>query len=224
MEIIKVDNSIEIFSIEDLLSYHKQVRSKIITRLQFFKNFDSAASAYDLFRELVFCILTANASAKMALKSINTLESVIFKEDTTEKDIENKLRGVYRFPKTRANYIYRTKLFLQSTCKLNLRKIFLQYQDDKFDLRDFLTENVIGIGYKECSHFLRNIGYTGFAILDKHVISMLNLLGCQVRKPRNKREYREIEQKMIAFSLKININIDELDLLFWSYKTGEIIK
>jgi N-glycosylase/DNA lyase len=84
--------------------------------------------------------------------------------------------------------------------------------------------NIIGIGYKECSHFLRNIGFTGFAILDKHVISMLNLLGCNVQKPRNKKEYKEVEQKMIDFAKYIELNIDHLDLVFWSYKTGEIIK
>lgn len=221
MNILKVNNSIEIHDVEDLKKYHSSIQSDIRLRLKEFRDLGKSAKSFDIFQELAFCILTANASAKMALKSINKLENTIF--NGSEKDIENGLRGVYRFPKTRASYIYRTRIFLESNCELDIRKIFNRY-DDQLDLREFLTQNVIGIGFKECSHFLRNVGYSGLAILDKHIVSMLNLLGCSIRKPKNRREYREIEKIMIDFSKRIQIDIDELDLLLWSYKTGELIK
>ena len=221
MEILKVDNSVEIHTIDDLKSYYERIKSSITKRMSEFKNVGKTATNNDLFRELVFCILTANASAKMGLRSINVLDSTIF--TGTAKDIENKLRGVYRFPTTRADYIFRTRLFLQQKHLLNLSKIFEEHPN-QLELREYLTQNVVGIGFKECSHFLRNVGFTGFAILDKHVISMLNLLGANVRKPKNKREYKEIEQIMIDFAKCNKLDFDELDLLFWSYKTGEIIK
>ena len=221
IEPIKVNTPIEIHTVKDLKKYRSIVQSDIEFRLNQFNELNEIATPGDLFRELVFCILTANASARMALRSINVLDSLIYKG--TEKDIENRLRGVYRFPKVRANYIVRSRDFLQSYCQMNIRKILTEFTD-KFLLREFLVKNIVGIGFKECSHFLRNIGYSGYAILDKHVISMLNLLDCSVRKPKSKREYCEIEKKMNDFATKIRINMDELDLLFWSYKTGEIIK
>lgn len=221
IEPIKIDSQIEIHTVSDLKKYRSIVQKDITFRLSQFKEMKEMATPGELFRELVFCILTANASAKMALRSINTLDSLIYKG--AEKDIENRLRGVYRFPKVRANYIVRSRDFLQSYCQMNIRKILNEFTD-QFLLREFLVKNIVGIGFKECSHFLRNIGYSGYAILDKHVISMLNLLDCSVRKPRSKREYCEIEKIMISFAKRIKIDIDELDLLFWSYKTGEIIK
>jgi len=157
----------------------------------------------------------------MGLKSINTLDSIIFKGN--KKAIEQQLRGVYRFPSSRADYIVRTREFLQQHCNMDIRSLLNSYNDQLL-LRDFLAKNVIGIAYKECSHFLRNIGYKGFAILDKHVISMLNQVGCVVSKLKKKTEYRKIEEKMINFAKNNDLDIDELDLLFWSYKTGEIIK
>ena len=220
-KVIKVDNSGYIEDIEGLQAYRSKVIEHVKSRLQDFTTLNESATNHDLFRELVFCILTANASAKMGLTSINTLDSTIFTGG--KKDIENRLRGVYRFPASRADYIFRTRQFFQQHCGMDIRSVLNAYPDQML-LRDFLAKNVIGIAYKECSHFLRNIGYKGFAILDKHVVSMLNQVGCIVRKPKNKKEYREIEQMMVSFAKHNDLDIDELDLLFWSYKTGEIIK
>jgi N-glycosylase/DNA lyase len=220
-EILKVDYSDTIESIDDLKKYYEFAKPLIDRRMKEFADFRSTATKFDIFRELVFCILTANASAKMALKSINVLDAKIF--DGSEKTIAFALRGVYRFPTTRANYIVRSRDWLKDTVDLDINRIFDQF-DDQIQIRDYLKDNIIGIGYKECSHFLRNIGFKGFAILDKHVISMLNVVGCNVTKPKNKREYKEIEAKMQEFASKNKIDFDDLDLVFWSFKTGEIIK
>lgn len=220
MDIITIKNLIIIHSVDDLRAYYENVKHHIIYRLDDFKEVGFGDNN-SLFRELVFCILTANTSAKMSLKAINSLDSTMF--TGTEKQIANKLKHVYRFPNVRANYIYRSRKFLEKEFNFDLHALCKTFSN-QWALRDYLKDNIIGIGYKECSHFLRNIGFTGFAILDKHVISMLNLLGCNVQKPRNKKEYKEVEQKMIDFAKHIDINIDHLDLVFWSYKTGEIIK
>jgi N-glycosylase/DNA lyase len=206
--------------VDDLKMYYDEVKRHIISRLDDFKEMGFKDNNC-LFRELVFCILTANTSAKMSLKAISSLDDVIF--TGTEKDIVDKLKNVYRFLNVRANYIYRSRKFLEKEFDFDLHSLCKTFTS-QWALRDYLKTNIIGIGYKECSHFLRNIGFTGFAILDKHVISMLNLLGCNVQKPRNKKEYKEVEQKMIDFAKHIQLDIDHLDLVFWSYKTGEIIK
>ncbi|MFY9553769.1 MAG: DNA lyase, partial [Blastocatellia bacterium] len=94
--------------------------------------------------------------------------------------------------------------------------------------RDFLAANrsVRGIGYKEASHFLRNIGYRGYAILDKHVL--LRLSEFEVietpKPPSTRTRYLAIEEKVKVFASSIGIDFDELDLLLWYTKTGEILK
>jgi N-glycosylase/DNA lyase len=73
---------------------------------------------------------------------------------------------------------------------------------------------------------MRNIGFSGLAILDKHILSSLVEFGVieENMPPKNKKEYLEIERKMRRFAEEISIDIDELDLLLWSRKTGKILK
>jgi N-glycosylase/DNA lyase len=221
-EILVVNRNDVINNVDDLKRYYEAIKLLVKRRMEEFQSLSERATNNDIFRELVFCILTANASAKMGLRSVNALDHVIF--DGSEQDICNRLRGIYRFPYSRANYIVRSRSFLTQQHNMDFRSLFAQFGGNVFDIREYLKTNVIGIGYKECSHFLRNIGFKGLAILDKHVISMLNVLGCNANKPRNKKEYKEIEQMMKAFAAQNGLDFDELDLVFWSFKTGEIIK
>ena len=94
--------------------------------------------------------------------------------------------------------------------------------------RDFFAKNpgVKGVGYKEASHYLRNIGYRGYAILDKHILRTLFEIGVtdSPNPPGTKKKYLSVEDRMRKFAEDIKINFDELDLLFWSNKTGVILK
>jgi N-glycosylase/DNA lyase len=92
--------------------------------------------------------------------------------------------------------------------------------------REWLIKNVKGIGYKESSHFLRNIGYKNLAILDRHILRNLEKFKVinKIPKTLNKKQYLSIEDKFYNFSKKIKIPMDELDLLFWSIETGKVFK
>ena len=87
-------------------------------------------------------------------------------------------------------------------------------------------DNVKGFGYKEASHFLRNIGFKGYAILDKHILNSLIEFGVvdEIKMPLNRDRYLGIEGKMKVFSNEIGIPMDELDLLLWSRRNGRILK
>jgi len=88
------------------------------------------------------------------------------------------------------------------------------------------VKNIKGLGYKEASHFLRNIGFKGYAILDRHILRNLCRRGIteETTCPNNKKKYLQIEVKMKAFADEIGIDFDDLDLLFWGNETGEILK
>jgi N-glycosylase/DNA lyase len=94
--------------------------------------------------------------------------------------------------------------------------------------RDFFAANpgVRGLGYKEGSHFLRNVGYRGYAILDKHILARLTEFGVieSPKPPSSKKRYVGIEGNLKTFAESIDIDFDELDLLLWYTKTGEILK
>jgi N-glycosylase/DNA lyase len=94
--------------------------------------------------------------------------------------------------------------------------------------RDWLAQEreIKGLGYKESSHFLRNIGFKDYGILDKHVLRCLSEVGVieSPKPPTTRRRYLESETAMRDFARSVRINFDELDLVLWSMKTGEILK
>ncbi|PIV55041.1 DNA lyase [Candidatus Desantisbacteria bacterium CG_4_10_14_0_8_um_filter_48_22] len=94
-------------------------------------------------------------------------------------------------------------------------------------IRAWLVGNVKGMGYKEASHFLRNIGFgKDIAILDRHILKNLKALGVISDIPDTLTEkiYLEIEGKMRDFAERTDIPLESLDLLFWSMQTGHIFK
>lgn len=179
----------------------------------------------EIFRELCFCILTASSSARAGIKAIEYLGDLIFKCSEKELSFALKKSG-YRFWRKRANYIVETRKFMQKRCNMQLKKEIEKKMEDKKELRAFFADNAKGIGMKEASHFLRNIGFKDYAILDKHIINCLheaNVLKSNT-PPKNRNNYLEMEDAMKAYSRKINVPMAELDLILWSSKTGIILK
>jgi N-glycosylase/DNA lyase len=85
---------------------------------------------------------------------------------------------------------------------------------------------VNGFGMKEASHFLRNIGFRGLTILDRHILKLLVVCCVYTKAPEvnTVAKYLKVENEFLNFAQKEGYNVDELDLLFWSMKTGEILK
>ena len=86
---------------------------------------------------------------------------------------------------------------------------------------------MLGLGYKEASHFLRNIGLgEDLAILDRHILKNLVLLGVidEVPSSLSRKTYLDIERRMTEFSKRLGINMGQLDLLLWYKEAGEVFK
>lgn len=211
----------EKLTVDRLLKLHQDRKKSIQSRLSEFK---TIRNDKQIFRELCFCILTANGTARIGINCIEALGDKIF--TGTEKEIYNILNGRCRWT-NRADYIVRTRNYLKKDCNMELSKKINSFKD-KNELRDYFAKNknIVGLGYKESSHFLRNIGISGYAILDKHIINCLHELKIFKTPERSKsgKHYLEMENQLREFSKQVGINIDELDLVLWSYKTGEILK
>lgn len=188
----------------ELFEHYKKNKKIISERLQ---EFARQKDEKELFLELCFCLLAANTSSRMASRVMDQVGDVIF--TGTEKEIRDKLHSLHcRFYRMRSQYIS-----LARDVPLNPD-------------REYLVKNIKGFGYKESSHFLRNTGHKGHAILDKHILRSLVEFHVipEIPTSLNKQRYLEIEEKMKAWSKKIGIPMDELDLVLWSRKTGEVLK
>lgn len=213
-------------TIESVLQIHQERGGEIRARLAEFENIWQTGSDELLFEELVFCIFTANASARMGLRSVAAVRNLL-QENVPADILAQALTGVHRFPNARAGYIAVTREFLRQDCGLRLRERLTSFPDS-IARRDWLVreKGIKGLGYKEASHFLRNVGFRGLAILDKHILNSLADLGeiNNSQAPATRSRYLEIENILKKFADKHGINFDELDLVLWSLKTGEILK
>ncbi len=206
------------------MSYAKK-RRLIRDRLAEFRDLFENGDDRNLFEELAFCIFSAGASAKMAASSVEAVKDVLMRADSRE--LSRRLIGVHRFPNSRAAYVFHTRECLKKDYRLKLKDLILDLRNAE-TRRDFFANStgIKGIGYKESSHFLRNIGFRGYAILDKHILKSLHELGIidDPQPPKKRSTYMSIEREFKRFAKYVKIDFDELDLLMWSERTGEILK
>jgi N-glycosylase/DNA lyase len=214
-------------AIEDIKATHKARRKEIRARLDEFRQVWRSGSDEQLFEELVFCIFTAGASARMGFRAVEAIRPLLQSGKREEMTLALRTAGAHRFPVERPGYIVVTRNYLREHCDMALRRKLTSFADP-LARRDWLAgeKQIKGLGYKESSHFLRNIGLMGHAILDKHVMNcLLDLKVVESAKPPATRaRYLETEQRLRAFAREVRIDFDELDLVLWSMKTGEVLK
>ncbi len=198
---------------------------QIRRRLGEFRDVWRDASDERLWEEMVYCIFTAGSSARMGLNAVEAVRHLI--HVGTREEMTEALKGKYRYIAARPGYIIVTRDYLQEHCGFRLRKKLASFSDP-IARRDWLAgeRRVKGLGYKEASHFLRNIGIPGYAILDKHILRCLSEVGVidSPKPPSTRLRYIEIEKRFRAFAQGVKIDFDELDLVLWSMRTGEILK
>ncbi len=161
----------------------------------------------------------------MGLRAIEAVRHLLMSGSHAE--LTEALQGVHRYPVARPGYIVVTRDYLREDCGMRLRERLMSFTDP-VARRDWLARNrgIKGLGYKESSHFLRNVGFRGYAILDKHILRSLAELG-EIESPdppATRARYLETEERLRRFARRVAIDFDELDLVLWSMKTGEILK
>ena len=192
-------------------------RNRIEARMRDFREI-GADSNEAIFKELCFCILTANFNAQRSIKIQNELGEGFL--TLSESRLSKRLGGLgHRFPNVRAKYIVEARKHIEK-----LPEVIGSFDNDN-DRREWLAEHVKGIGYKEASHFLRNIGYTNLAIIDFHIIDLLARFEL-IHKPKclTKRRYLKIEELLRKIAIETDLNLAELDLYLWYMETGKILK
>jgi len=209
-------------TLEELKKLYEARKDSIRTQLDEFESARARADDVKILEELTFCILTSAVGPKVGLKSIDAIRDVL--QDGSEEEIYAALEGVHKYPE-RASYIVHTRDYLRREYGLKMRKLVDSFKDRQ-ERRDFfaINKNIKGLGLMQASHFLRNIGFTGYAILDRNVVKSLNSLGVtdSPKPPTSKKKYMEIEEKMNELATELGIGIDELDMLLWSMRTGRI--
>jgi len=209
---------------DNIILEYRQKRPLIRKRLKEFDKFATSTNRA-IFTELAFCLFTPGTKAINGDRAVRALRESNLLFEGSQRAIANLLRGIVRFHNNKASYLVAAQKLFKSGKSIDIKRIL--DRTDILNTREWLVSNVKGIGYKEASHFLRNIGLgKGLSILDVHILK--NLERCKVideiPASISRRTYIKIEDKMRRFASSINIPIEELDLLFWSSQTGFIFK
>jgi N-glycosylase/DNA lyase len=174
-------------------------------------------SSKEVFQELCFCLLTANFNAE---KSI-IMQERIGKGFLTlhEEQLTERLRELgHRYPNARAKYIVEARKHIPE-----LRGVLSGH--DGIRAREWLVKNVKGLGYKEASHFLRNVGFRDLAIVDFHIVDILTKHGmCEGRRPMTRKMYLNLEDSLRKLGNELGMDMAELDLYLWYCETGKVLK
>lgn len=187
----------------------------------------------DLWRELVACILGSRVRFEVAHSAVERMErrrlfcehrrSSRFQE--YEQDVRAALseRGAqgnsnrYPFFRVRASQIRRAAERLYKS-KDTLRS-FLEGSSDIREARRRLALEVSGLGPKQASLFLRNIGYAAHvAVLDIHVLTYMSWVGlteAPMTSVPTVRKYEALEDAFIEHAYSFGYTPDRFDLAVW---------
>lgn len=193
---------------------------------------------FSLWKNLCLCILSSNVNfelAKSALEHLVNCEllepsAILKKKKTRQKLILKELQKSIFKPRKKdggyRKYRFPLRRSIDLVCAAN--EIYVNWKDLKYFLKIMKSEEsaryhllkVSGLGLKESSHFLRNIGYSSsLAIIDVHIISFLKELEIidTEKSTVTTKEYLELEKIMQHISRKNNLNLSILDNAIWHY-------
>ncbi|MBD3204223.1 N-glycosylase/DNA lyase [Candidatus Woesearchaeota archaeon] len=197
------------------------VKDKIDSRIKEFESFeDKSTEAW--FSELCFCLLTANWKARGSIeiqKELCDNDFCSLSEDHLKKYLKEK---GHRFWPQRAERICRAREHID--IKIKITKIVKTEGQKK--ARDWLIKNILGIGYKEASHFLRNTGHLDLAIIDRHIMFLMIENSMIKKRPKTltRKRYLFMEKKLTLLADNLNMRIGELDLYMFYLKKREVLK
>ena len=185
----------------------------------------SNQSEDDLWRELVACILGSRVKFEVAYSAVERMHDMLLLSssrrtacfDQYEQDAIAALSGGYPFYRMRANQIRRAAEHLYGT-RGSIRGI-LNAARDGCGARRLLAAEVSGLGPKQASLFLRNIGYAKYvAVLDVHVLTYMNWVGltnAPIKSVSTVRKYEMLEDAFIEHACSFGSAPDRFDLAVW---------
>ncbi len=190
---------------------------------------DALPGVEDAFYEGCYCLCAVQNPAVRTVKAVRWMRQRglygklgrirrgVAGERALRREIATAIRGLVRFHNVKSERII---LFRRQVEAIHTR--LAAEEGEPRSLRNHLVREVKGFGLKEASHFLRNVGFRGLAILDAHVLRRLAELGL-AELPEGSLTplaYEDAERGMRRYAEAMGTTVDELDVLWWSRGSG----
>lgn len=179
----------------------------------------------DLWREVVFCILGSRVRFEAVCTAFKRMDDMGLLShprrdenlDQYEQETVTALSCGYPFYRLRANNIRRA-----AECLYRPGRSILQLLTSAVHARGarrLLATEIPGLGPKQASLFLRNIGYARcIAILDVHVLTYLSWVGlaeASLKGVPNLDQYEVLEDSFIQHAHSFGCSPDQFDVAVW---------
>lgn len=173
--------------------------------------------------ELFYCLLTPQSRAAHAEVVIAKLRALGFPENRFDPTPYLRHPAHYiRFHNQKG-----ARLIAAAERAGDIMKVLLAPDLSAAGRREWFVEHVNGLGWKEASHFLRNIGFLELAIIDRHILKHMLRCGAIESIPKSigsRAVYLHLEERFRALADTAGLPLQELDLLFWSFEEGSVRK
>lgn len=192
-----------------------------------------------LLSELVLCILSSQEKYEVALGAMKMLQKdnvlkipqnrIELKE--IKREIKRTLSRPIRFNYNGKGYSRRLRFF-NKKCDYIIQTVQNIYLNDLTikeilsskcciqETRNQIINYSIGLGPKQASMFLRNVGYhSELAVLDKHVIDYMKMMGMTTTSTTgfsNIRQYQIAELRLKSYAETYNVSLLHLDMAIWT--------
>ena len=197
-----------------------------------------------IWKELCFCLLSGNVAFELVKSVIDVLDKKgfldhnwileerqsqelifkLFNEPNFEPKKKNGQLRKYRYPQKRSKEITDAAKILYSDS--NIKEILEESISD-VQIRNFLAKSIPGIGIKESSHFLRNIGYSSsLAIIDIHVLNFLkqnHFVNPSDILSLTESRYEKLEIILQNLAEFHGLDLGILDLAIWHYMRNKTL-
>jgi len=223
---------ISVFKIEDtVINVSKEAKTLI-------PSIEVTRSEKKLLTELILCILSSQEKYEIALSASKQIQrTLVMPTDkntlrVSKNEIQYILSHPIRFTYQNKKYERRIRFFerkisyIQKTLenlynkKIVLKDIVAGKSRCPYELRKTIMNHSFGLGPKQASMFLRNIGYSNeLAVLDKHVVDYMQILGLtnlNLTSISRISIYQQMEQELRKYADQNKVGLLHLDLAIWT--------
>ncbi|UCI32127.1 DNA lyase [Mesorhizobium sp. B4-1-4] len=186
-----------------------------------------ATSERQLWWELSACLLSSQVPYVLAAEAASAIEAHgILHGGDLEGELTDQLITIlrspgggrsYRFPVARARQLAVTKRRIAD--QFGTLGSLLTMSESPDAMRHWLVETAPGLGPKQASMFLRNVGVSyELAILDRHVLDYMQLIGLRTVQSRpitTMKQYERDEESMRGHARELGFPVGILDWAIW---------
>lgn len=186
--------------------------------------FDRLSGVDAIWSSLLFCILSSQVRATVAGSVTQRVmkEIPFFDERVSSVDVYRLAREIlkrpdvrYRFPEARSKQIANSWFAFAQ-----IKDDFYSYLDsfsDERDARLAIADRFSGLGLKQASMFLRDVGYSArLCVIDTHILWYCSLMFSSSQGALTTKRYLELEELLLDRSDTFGVAPNAFDTVIWA--------